>query len=388
MNSESNPSVLCDPPKRSRKLYERIEKAICDRISDGTLKPGDRLARIEELSREMEASVGTVRHSLQNLAARGILVRRPRAGAFVASAQSSLLADQGTRISNAVTLMLPDISHPEFALLSRDVQDIATEMKLDVIICSTDDEIDRYEQMIQRQIKSNVYGIIMIPPSSCNLPLSLLSEIQSSGTPVVSIFRPVPATGWPTVLTDYQYGIGMSTRHLLETGCRNIAFANINETPSIMHRKHYAFLRTLIQSHHPPGEELLLTVPPTPLTPTPESRQEQKQLLRHWLMNHPQVDGICCVHDELASQVMIELRELGRKVPEEVAVSGCGGFAAFYGLEPNALTTIDPQHDQIAAAAFDLLRQIRSGVSVPHDTEVMIKGKLIVGDSTRRSDNN
>src|SRR5699024_6542798 len=40
------------------------------------------------------------------------------------------------------------------------------------------------------------------------------------------------------------------------------------------------------------------------------------------LARHPEVDGIVCGNDDLAIGVLAQLRRLGRRVPEEVAVIG------------------------------------------------------------------
>lgn len=371
--------------ERSGKLYEMIEKVICERISNGTLEPGARLARIDELAREMEVSPGTIRHSLQNLAAKGILIRRRRAGAFVAHQQPVALSDRRLGNEQSITLLMPDIAQPEYAHLARAVQNVAREMKLDVLIDSTDDELSRYEQAIQRQLKSGTHGIIMVPPLSGNLPLSLLHAMQTSRLPVVTIFRSVGGTGWPTVLTDYQYDIESTTRHLLNVGCRKIAFCNLIEQADTMDRKYHAFLRTLIQERHPPREELLLTLPGQHLSSTPQSRSERHQIMRTWLRGHPDVDGICCVHDELAVGILSILKELGRRVPEEIAVAGCGNYAVYYGLPADNLTTIDTRYDQIAANACNLLQRIRQGDAVEEGIQVAIKGDLIPGNSTLRA---
>jgi len=379
-------AALQNPRKRGGKLYERIEGMICERIRDGTLKPGTRLDNIDELAEELQVSSGTVRHSLQNLAARGILVRRPRAGTFVAGSESRNFAPPGKRseTSQVILLLLPDITHPEYAHLARFIQDAAMRLQIDVLVGNTDDQVERYEEIIYRQLANGIYGIVMVPPFGRNLSLSLLSEIQKNNVPVVTIFRSIPTLGWPTVLNDFYHSVEAMTQHLCDIGCKRIAFANLSESPEIMYTKHYAFLRALMSAQRTTHAELLLTVPYRPSRPSAEYIAEEKRAIREWLSQHPTVDGICCIHDELAVAIIEQLQQLGRRVPEDVVVTGSGNFAQFYGLDTIELTTVDPSFDQIAEQVFDLLRRMRDGEQIPEGTKVAIKGKLIFGRSTAK----
>ena len=64
-------------------LYAQIEDALAVRIRDD-LRPGDRLPTEDELIEQFAVSRITVRHAIQNLAARGLVVVEQGRGTFVA----------------------------------------------------------------------------------------------------------------------------------------------------------------------------------------------------------------------------------------------------------------------------------------------------------------
>jgi GntR family transcriptional regulator len=64
-------------------LYAQIEDALALRIRDD-LRPGDRLPTEDELIKQFAVSRITVRHAIQNLAARGLVVVEQGRGTFVA----------------------------------------------------------------------------------------------------------------------------------------------------------------------------------------------------------------------------------------------------------------------------------------------------------------
>jgi GntR family histidine utilization transcriptional repressor len=65
-------------------LVNRIERAIHDKIASGSWRAGDRIPNEIELVQQFGASRATVNKALNNLAASGFLVRRRKAGSFVA----------------------------------------------------------------------------------------------------------------------------------------------------------------------------------------------------------------------------------------------------------------------------------------------------------------
>ncbi|MEX2453166.1 MAG: GntR family transcriptional regulator, partial [Rhodospirillaceae bacterium] len=64
--------------------YLRLMNAVEDAVSEGLLKPGDRLPTETELTRAVPFALGTVQKALGGLVSRGVLSRSRRNGTFVA----------------------------------------------------------------------------------------------------------------------------------------------------------------------------------------------------------------------------------------------------------------------------------------------------------------
>ena len=74
------------PPAGVARLpkYLQLSDAIARAIVQGDLKTGEKLPPEGELARVLPASLGTIQRALNNLADRGLLVRRHGHGTFVA----------------------------------------------------------------------------------------------------------------------------------------------------------------------------------------------------------------------------------------------------------------------------------------------------------------
>jgi DNA-binding FadR family transcriptional regulator len=65
-------------------LYAKVADHVAVRIAAGELRPGDRLPAEREFAAEYGVSLGTGRHAIRELRARGLVTTLPILGTFVA----------------------------------------------------------------------------------------------------------------------------------------------------------------------------------------------------------------------------------------------------------------------------------------------------------------
>jgi LacI family transcriptional regulator len=374
---------------KSRKpLHECLEEVIQNGLSSGQFKPGQKISMIEEVAGQWNVSRATVQQALQVLAAKGLLVRRPRAGTFLA--ERPHVATNGT--GRSVSLVVPDIQLPEFAALARGIEDAAHEQGMSVVVSSTDHDAARYEQALSRQIEANVSGICMVPPLGYALPMDLLGRLHHSGIPVVTCFRSLyELTGWPMIRTDGYYCMHLLASHLADIGRKRIAFCGFAPNPMSSSREtqmgHYGFLMGLLEHGivPNPNEMLLLSQLPMGEPESVRSKLELRQRIAAWLGKHPQFDAVCCTHDQEALMVLDVLKKLGRRVPEDVAVTGTGNLARFLGIGPHELTTVDANMAEFGRQFSRRMLDSRSGAAAAAPPAIDVRGKLLIGRSTAGS---
>ena len=65
------------------KLYEQVADRIGDAIATGTLRPGDRLPSVRQLSTQERVSISTVLQAYIHLESLGLVETRPQSGHYV-----------------------------------------------------------------------------------------------------------------------------------------------------------------------------------------------------------------------------------------------------------------------------------------------------------------
>jgi LacI family transcriptional regulator len=95
-------------------------------------------------------------------------------------------------------------------------------------------------------------------------------------------------------------------------------------------------------------------------------------------------DGLFASNDISAAIVMQKLKELGIKIPEEIAVVGFNNEVVSTIVEPN-LTTIDyPGIIMGEIAARNLLNHLNGNGDISLTSSIVIKSELIVRKSSLR----
>lgn len=360
-------------------LYQVVEDYIYDKIRTEELRPGQNIGSVDKIARKLNVSIGTVQQSLQTLAAKGVVHRKPRKGTYISNDLGFMSMNHVNGISKVVSLLVPDIRMPEYAQLAKAVQDVMHDLGVDVISASTEDNIETYTDILNRQVESNVFGIILIPPLHAPLPLETIMALRKNQIPVVTCYRELNLTEWPVVMNDTLHTAYTATEHLLTIGRKKISAFDWGGSIEGFSDFHHGYIKALIDSRRCDIEDRWLhgTCVGKPGSSWPESHKVRTEDIDYLFNKYPDTDGVCCSHDCLAAAVIRYLREQGRSVPQDVAVTGSGDMATYFGFGENDITTLAGQCEAMAQKACDMIVQIRQNGFTPekvHKVKCVLKG--------------
>lgn len=178
------------------------------------------MVKIADVAREAGVSTATVSRVLNDLGS-----VRPELSARVKDAANKLgyepnrLARSLRRQRSSVwALVIADIENPFFTSVARGVEEVAQQLGYSVILCNSEDDVDRESSYLRVAEQEQVAGVIFSPHS----PESSVSRLDRAGIPVVLIDRPLSSTR-DLVTVDSESGAYVATQHLLESGWRRPA---------------------------------------------------------------------------------------------------------------------------------------------------------------------
>lgn len=387
--------------------YREIEEELCERIRCGKLQPGERLDSTDSLAQELDVGVGTVNQALSALASRGLLVRRPRIGTVVSEGVREIIDRDSSSSSNSESrnaaiyaVLVPDLRIPAFSGMIHHLQEILSRDHIHVSVFNIEGGGSSVSQVISRCINDGVDAMLMVPPLFGEIPMESLVKLRDSGIPVVMCWRSVGIPEWPLVQGNPYDVFAKPARHLLSKGCRRIAMLKdqllsdpssrppiepmgIDCDPSAQ----LEFMRVLAEHDLVAKQDDLICVNHGLDALQPGGLAGQSRVidaLVDWLEKRPGIDGILCTYDIVAGLVLEALDRLGRRVPEDVAVTGGGSLHAYSWYFAASLTSIDPDLPSVAERVCGLLKRWRQGERIEPGHVEHVECRLVEGESTAR----
>lgn len=223
-----------------------------------------------------------------------------------------------------VAVMVPNLVSPFFAKLVNCINRSLAQRGYRMLLCATDYDPEQEQSYVIMAEQQKVDGIICL---SYNPNLQV-----SEGVPLISIDRYFGAQ-IPCVASDNYGGGALAARKLVENGCKNLAFLRVgSRLTNEPNKRRDGFINACENLDIPYTMKILDDG-------TPYSAFEEF-LGEHLHGGKLDFDGIFCVTDTLAHQIIGSLRTMGLRVPEDVQVIGYDGIRHFGDLEYTCSTII------------------------------------------------
>jgi len=333
---------------------------------------------MKDIARDLGVSVVTISKVLRNHPDVGDLTReRVLARVKELDYRPNLTARSlVTGRTYLVGLVVPDLLHPFFAEIAKSLSDVLRESGYYLIVSSSEEDPNLEEQEINHLLARRLDTLII---ASCRSTVDLLFfRIEKQKTPYVLIDRSLPGLSANFVGVDDE-AVGMlATGHLIDIGCKRIAHIRGPEiSPSI--RRMEGYKRALAQAGLKVIDDYIITERKGDVGTKERGAEAMSQLLSL----KPRPDGVFCFNDPLAMGAMNYALDHGLRIPEDLAVIGCGNLHYDDSLRV-PLSSIDQHSRRIGEeAARVTLGILNSKIPLKPET-VVLQPELIVRGSTRR----
>ncbi|MFF3286718.1 LacI family DNA-binding transcriptional regulator [Streptomyces sp. NPDC003023] len=179
------------------------------------------MVTIQDVARAAGVSPATVSRVFNGgnvTAARAESVRQ--AAAELGFAPNRLARSLRKQQSSVIGLIIPDIENPFFTSLARGVEDAAQRTGMSVVLCNSDEDVEKERRYIDIVMGEQMAGVIVAAASRDRTDLS---PLMARGMPVVAVDRRPHDADVDAVMVDNQHGGEVATRHLLRAGYQRVA---------------------------------------------------------------------------------------------------------------------------------------------------------------------
>lgn len=249
---------------------------------------------------------------------------------------------QGLKASKTYTvaLLIPNMLNPFFSSLAYEINLSLLKRKYRMLLCCTESNMQAEQEYITMAHQNKVDGIIGL---TYNPDLRV-----GENTPFISIDRSM-GLHIPCIASDNFAGGQMAAEKLADLGCKNVAFLRIGSSLTNEPNKRKAGFENGCLARNLKYQLKILE--------DGDSISEFKTFLTEHIHNGKlEFDGIFCVTDLIAYEVIKLLKRLRIRVPEDVQVIGYDGVRMFGDGEYVCSTIVQPVHE-IAEMCVELLLQ-------------------------------
>lgn len=184
-------------------------------------------------------------------------------------------------------------------------------------------------------------------------------QLRRWNVPVVNVATAYEPTGFPSVVTDSMAVGRMAAAHFIERGFVHLAVVYSKRTQFAHHRFEGFVAAAKARSITP--HEFSQPISGLETSATPKDLIEGERQLKEWLLSLPRPVGIFCVSDGAGATVIDAAHDIGRHVPEELAVLGTDDDSLIVNACLPMMSSVQMPSYAVGYEAAQLLEKLMAG---------------------------
>ena len=332
---------------------------------------------LKELAKELNLSISSVSRALRDskeisTATKKIVLAKAKELNYHANPFASNLRRQK---SKTIAVVIPEIANNFFSLAINGAESYAQKKGYHVLIYQTHDDVQQ-EISIAKHLQNGRVDGVLISLSSQTEDTAHLQDLKDKAVPIVFFDRVAENIDVPKITTnDYESGYN-AAEHLMENGCKKIAFLSISNKLSIANNRMQGYLDAT-KKHGIKKDKNLIINCGTDI-------EKNKFLIKKLLQQDEKPDAIFACVEELAVATYVVCEELKINIPRDLKIISFSNLQTAAILNPALTTITQPAYEIGREAAVVLFKLLENKEAVLPSKEIVLNSTLIVRKSTMK----
>lgn len=275
------------------------------------------------------------------------------------------------KVAAVWALIISDIENPHFTSLVRGVEDGARASGHSVVLCNSDEQLERERRYVDVALAERMAGVVISPSSDRE---SALGPLLDAGVPVVTIDRRLRNSPVSSIVVANKRGAHEATRHLMEGGYRRIACVTGPLRTSTAAQRLAGYLGALAEAG--------VVADPDLVRIADFKEVGGADAVRSLLQLRKPPDAIFSANSLMTMGALGALADAGIRVAHDIGVVGFDDLPWARLMHP-ALTTVAQPTYEIGRSAADMLLERAGRPDAPVRT-VTLPTRLVVRESSQR----
>ena len=333
---------------------------------------------MKDLARELGVSVSTVSRALKNSPriSRQQCERIQKYAAsrhFVPNRLAETLRTSKKQRSKVIGVIIPQFVHYYFSTILSGIEEEASAHGYSLLVAQSNEQYEREVKICRSFFESQVCGII-VSQAKDTIRYDHFQALIDSGLPLVFYDRICTGIEASRVVVDDYMGAYNAVTHLIQTGCRRIAFYGASMKLEISKNRYNGYRDALLKNHLQPDERFIREC---------DNRHDAEIITPDIMHIENGPDAFFAVNDDTAIGIMYTAKRMGFRVPEDIAVCGFTNGQRAVACDP-MLTTVEQRGRTVGSEAADILiGQVEGDIPIDKTVKRVVRTRLVIRGTTR-----
>jgi LacI family transcriptional regulator len=216
-----------------------------------------------------------------------------------------------TNRTNTLGIIVSNIGNPFSATLARIIENESAQKQYTSIFGSSDEDIHKFENLVNTFVNRKVDGLILSPPAGCE---QIILRLQQQGVNFILLDRYFPALRTSYVVLDNYTAAFKATEHFIKTGRQRPAMIGYDTELFHLQERNRGFIAALKKHKIPfsPGMLKLVTVA--------DEKPSIETAIDALLREVPHIDSLLLGSNTIATCGLRYINKLPLIIPKDLAL--------------------------------------------------------------------
>ena len=275
--------------------------------------------------------------------------------------------------SRVIGVIVPEFTHYYFSSILTGIEEAAIVRGYYIMVALSNETYEREVRICEMFHRLKVCGVI-VSQAKDTRRYDHFQKLLDSQIPIVFYDRICTGVNASRVVVDDYMGAFTAVQHLIETGCRRIAFYGSPMQLEISKNRFNGYKDALLKRGLPFDEHLVRIC---------DNRQDAELITPDLFDGDYYPDAFFAVNDDTAIGILYTVKRMGLRVPEDISICGFTNGQRAVACDP-MLTTVEQRGKRVGEEAAEILIDKVEGL-LPMDSieKRVVRTRLIIRGTTR-----
>lgn len=333
---------------------------------------------MKDIARSLGVSVATVSRALKDSPRiseekRKLIQQYARDHNFLPNVIAESLRKTRVQPVKIIGVIVPQFIHYYFASILTGIEEEASRRGYRIMVAQSGEKYEREVQICNSFYANKCCGII-VSQAKNTTKYDHFQKLIDLGIPLVFYDRICTGVDASRVVVDDYMGAFTAVTHLIDTGCKKIAFYGMPESMEINKNRYNGYRDALLKNGLEPNPEWVKVC---------DNRADAEVITPEILKEDDHPDAFFAINDDTAIGILYSAKRMGFKIPDDISICGFTNGNRAIACDP-MLTTVEQRGVLVGEEAANILIGQVEG-SLPKDKveKRVVRTRLIIRGTTR-----